>query len=135
MKHRTSFWLAIGALLILTLGACVAPAAPAMESGAGEAPDAADGGCTELTPVKLQLQWVTQSQFAGYFAAVNQGFYAEQCLDVTILEGAVEVVPQQVVASGQAEFGLAWVPKVAGLARRGRRPGEHRTGIPTQRHA
>jgi NitT/TauT family transport system substrate-binding protein len=59
----------------------------------------------------LQLQWVTQSQFAGYFAAVDQGFYADEGLDVTILEGAVDIVPQQVVASGQAEFGLAWVPK------------------------
>jgi NitT/TauT family transport system substrate-binding protein len=68
--------------------------------------------CDGLTPVSLQLQWVTQSQFAGYFAAVDQGFYEEHCLDVTILEGAVDIVPQQVVASGQAEFGIAWVPKV-----------------------
>ncbi|MEI2420503.1 ABC transporter substrate-binding protein, partial [Arthrospira platensis SPKY2] len=41
-----------------------------------------------------------------------EGFYADHCLDVTILEGAVDIVPQQVVASGQAEFGIAWVPKV-----------------------
>lgn len=66
----------------------------------------------ELVPVRLQLQWVAQSQFAGYFAAVDQGFYADEGLDVTILEGAVEIVPQQVVTSGGAEFGLAWVPKV-----------------------
>ncbi len=110
MKHRTTLLLTGCALLILVLGACVAPAAPAMESGGDMA--AADEGCAETTEVKLQLQWVTQSQFAGYFAAVDQGFYADQCLDVTILEGAVDIVPQQVVASGQAEFGLAWVPKV-----------------------
>ncbi|MEO0562358.1 MAG: ABC transporter substrate-binding protein [Chloroflexota bacterium] len=66
----------------------------------------------ELTPVSLQLQWVAQSQFAGYYAAVAQGFYEEEGLDVTILEGAVEIVPQQVVAAGDAEFGIAWVPKV-----------------------
>lgn len=66
----------------------------------------------ELTPVSLQLQWVAQSQFAGYFAALDQGFYEDEGLDVTILEGAVEIVPQQVVASGGAEFGIAWVPKV-----------------------
>ena len=70
-----------------------------------------DDSSDELTPVKLQLQWVTQSQFAGYFAAVDQGFYADEGLDVSILEGAVDIVPQTVVASGQAEFGLAWVPK------------------------
>ena len=66
----------------------------------------------ELTPVSLQLQWVAQSQFAGYFAALDLGFYEEAGLDVTILEGAVEIVPQQVVAAGGAEFGIAWVPKV-----------------------
>lgn len=70
----------------------------------------ADSG--ELTPVTLQLQWVTQSQFAGYYAALEQGFYTDEGLDVTILEGAVEIVPQQVVAAGEAEFGVAWVPKM-----------------------
>lgn len=66
----------------------------------------------DLTPINLQLQWVAQSQFAGYYAAVAEGYYEEEGLDVTILEGAVEIVPQQVVASGGAQFGLAWVPKV-----------------------
>lgn len=66
----------------------------------------------ELIPVRLQLQWVTQSQFAGYYAALDQGFYEAEGLDVTILEGAVEIVPQQVVAAGDAEFGIAWVPKM-----------------------
>lgn len=64
-----------------------------------------------LIPIKLQLQWVTQSQFAGYFAAVDKGFYKDEGLDVTILQGAVEIVPQQVLASGQAEFAVSWVPK------------------------
>ena len=72
---------------------------------------AACGGDDELTPINLQLQWVAQAQFAGYYAAVDQGFYADEGLEVTILEGAVEIVPQQVVATGGAQFGLAWVPK------------------------
>ena len=66
----------------------------------------------DLIPIRLQLQWVAQSQFAGYYAAVANGYYEEEGLDVTILEGAVEIVPQQVVASGGAEFGIAWVPEV-----------------------
>lgn len=66
----------------------------------------------ELTPVALQLQWVAQSQFAGYYAAQAEGFYEDEGLDVTILEGAVEIVPQQVVAAGDADFGIAWVPKM-----------------------
>ena len=81
-------------LLFLVLGVTVATA---------------DG---HLTPINLQLQWVAQSQFAGYFAAVELGFYEDEGLDVTILEGAVEIVPQQVVASGGAEVGISWVPKV-----------------------
>src|SRR5688572_4214654 len=73
-----------------------------------ESPEVTTG---ELIPVRLQLQWVTQAQFAGYFAAVDQGFYNDAGLDVTILEGAVDIVPQQVVAAGGAEFGISWVPK------------------------
>jgi len=45
-------------------------------------------------PVSLQLQWFAQAQFAGYYAAKDLGFYEEQCLDVTILEGGVDIVPQ-----------------------------------------
>ncbi len=67
--------------------------------------------CTEPDQVRLQLQWFAQAQFAGYYVAQDKGFYEEQCLEVTILEGAVEIVPQQVLATGGAEFGLAWVPK------------------------
>ena len=67
--------------------------------------------CTATDDVRLQLQWVAQSQFAGYFVANDQGFYADECLNVDILEGAVEIVPQTVLATGGAEFGLAWVPK------------------------
>jgi len=59
----------------------------------------------------LQLQWFTQAQFAGYFAAVDQGFYADQCLDVSILEGGVDIVPQQQLADGAVDFALSWVPK------------------------
>jgi NitT/TauT family transport system substrate-binding protein len=65
----------------------------------------------ELTPVKLQLQWFAQAQFAGYYAAIDQDCYKEAGLDVTILEGAVEIVPQDVLASGGADFALSWVPK------------------------
>jgi NitT/TauT family transport system substrate-binding protein len=65
-----------------------------------------------LTKVMLQLQWVTQSQFAGYYAAVDKGFYGDEGLDVSIKVGAVEIVPQQVVATGGADFGIAWLPKV-----------------------
>jgi NitT/TauT family transport system substrate-binding protein len=69
------------------------------------------GDCDTVDDVRLQLQWVTQSQFAGYYVARDLGFYGDECLNVTILEGAVDIVPQTVLATGGAEFGLAWVPK------------------------
>jgi NitT/TauT family transport system substrate-binding protein len=65
-----------------------------------------------LVPVKLQLQWFPQAQFAGYFAAKDQGFYEAEGLDVTILPGGVDIVPAIVVAGGNAEFGISWVPKM-----------------------
>jgi NitT/TauT family transport system substrate-binding protein len=77
----------------------------------GTAGTGAPEDCTEPDEVRLQLQWFAQSQFAGYYVAQDNGFYEAQCLDVTIIEGAVEIVPQQVLATGGAEFGLAWVPK------------------------
>jgi NitT/TauT family transport system substrate-binding protein len=61
--------------------------------------------------VRLQLQWFKQGQFAGYIAAVEQGFYAERGLDVQIMEGGVDIVPQTVLTQGQADFAIAWVPK------------------------
>ncbi|GAA1802844.1 ABC transporter substrate-binding protein [Luedemannella flava] len=61
--------------------------------------------------IKLQLQWFYQAQFAGYLAAVDQGFYAEQGLDVEILEGGVDIVPQTVLATGRADYAVSWVPK------------------------
>ncbi len=106
-----SRWLVGMLLSVLLVVSCVAPA-PSAEDQAMPDADVEGAACESLTPVTLQLQWVVQSQFAGYFAALDQGFYADQCLDVTILEGAVDIVPQQVVASGQADLGIAWVPKV-----------------------
>jgi len=63
----------------------------------------------ELTPVRVQLKWVTQAQFAGYYAALKEGYYEELGLDVTILPGGPDIGPQQVVAAGGAEFGIDWM--------------------------
>ena len=61
--------------------------------------------------IKIQLQWFNQAQFAGYIVALNKGFYKEQGLDVTLLEGGTTIVPQTVLAQGQADYAIAWVPK------------------------
>jgi NitT/TauT family transport system substrate-binding protein len=103
-----------GQVLALATVAALALAACGDGGGDAEPADDASGEAAapaDLTPVSLQLQWFAQAQFAGYYAAVEEGFYAEEGLDVEILEGAVDIVPQQVVATGGAEFGIAWVPK------------------------
>jgi NitT/TauT family transport system substrate-binding protein len=93
--------LALVAAFLVAVTACsVTP------QGGGSAPPA-EGP----QPVRLQLQWFKQGQFAGYIAAVEQGFYAERGLDVQILEGGIDIVPQTVLAQGQADFAIAWVPK------------------------
>jgi NitT/TauT family transport system substrate-binding protein len=64
-----------------------------------------------LKKVKLQLQWFAQAQFAGYYAAIDQGFFKKHGLDVQILEGSSDIVPQTVLAQGNADYAIAWVPK------------------------
>jgi len=107
MRQRIRTGLAAAAA-VLALGLAACSTTPQAPSGGGAAPSSAAGA---LTPVKLQLQWVTQGQFAGYFAAVDQGFYKKRGLDVQILEGGVDIVPQTVLAQGNADFAIAWVPK------------------------
>ncbi len=75
--------------------------------------DTAAGGadCDTVDDVKLQLQWFAQAQFAGYYAAVDQGFYEAHCLNVEIVEGGVDIVPQQQLGSGAVDYAISWVPK------------------------
>lgn len=60
-----------------------------------------------LEPVRVQLKWSHQFQFAGYYAALAQGYYAEAGFEVTLLEGRTNRSPRDVVLSGEAEFGVA----------------------------
>ena len=66
--------------------------------------------------VTLQLKWVTQAQFAGYYVAADKGFYEAEGLDVTILPGGPDIAPTQVIAGGGADVTVEWMP--AALAAR-----------------
>jgi NitT/TauT family transport system substrate-binding protein len=92
----------------------IAVFATAIVIAACSATPGASGGANgaALTKVRLQLQWFPQAQFAGYYAAVDKGFYRDAGLDVDVKPGAVEIVPASVVQSGQAEFGISWVPRM-----------------------
>jgi len=58
-----------------------------------------------LEPVTLQLQWVTQAQFAGYYVALDKGWYREEGIDLTIDPGGPDLVPADLVLAGRADFG------------------------------
>lgn len=66
--------------------------------------------------VTLQLKWVTQAQFAGYYVALDKGFYEEEDLNVTIKPGGPDIAPTQVLAGGGADVTVEWMP--AALAAR-----------------
>jgi NitT/TauT family transport system substrate-binding protein len=67
----------------------------------------------------LQLKWVTQAQFGGYYVAADQGFYAEEGLDVTIKPGGPDVSPVQVIAGGGADVVIDWMPSALASRERG----------------
>lgn len=69
--------------------------------------------------VKLQLQWVTQTQFAGYYVALDKGFYAAEDLNVTILPGGPDIAPPQVLAGGGADAMLNWMPSALAAREKG----------------
>ena len=89
--------------------------AAALAAGLGGTAQA-DGHANDVT---LQLQWVTQSQFAGYYVALDQGFYEEEGLNVTILPGGPDIAPPQVLAGGGADVMLNWMPSALAAREKG----------------
>ena len=69
--------------------------------------------------VTLQLKWVTQAQFAGYYVAKDKGFYEEEGLDVEIKPGGPDVAPPQVIAGGGADVVLDWMPSALATREKG----------------
>lgn len=69
--------------------------------------------------VTLQLKWVTQAQFAGYYVAKDKGFYKDAGLDVTINAGGPDVAPPQVIAGGGADVIIDWMPSALASREKG----------------
>lgn len=67
-------------------------------------------GAVQAEDVTLQLKWVTQAQFAGYYVAKDKGFYEEEGLNVTIKPGGPDIAPTQVIAGGGADVVIDWMP-------------------------
>ena len=122
-NFRALALLVMTSLLALVLAACGDPTATtAPATTAASATTAAAGATTaagsattaaaasgQLTKVKLQVKWLHQAQFAGYYVAADKGYYKDQGLDVEILPGGPDVVPSQKVLTGAADIGIDWV--------------------------
>ncbi len=76
-------------------------------------------GGAQAEDVTLQLKWVTQAQFAGYYVAAAKGFYEEEGLNVTILPGGPDVAPTQVIAGGGADVVVDWMPSALAAREKG----------------
>lgn len=69
--------------------------------------------------VTLQLKWVTQAQFAGYYVAAEKGFYADEDLEIEIKPGGPDIAPAQVIAGGGADVVLDWMPSALASREKG----------------
>jgi len=77
------------------------------------------GAAQAADDVTLQLKWVTQAQFAGYYVAADKGFYEEEGLNVTIKPGGPDIAPPQVIAGGGADVVVEWMPAALAARERG----------------
>lgn len=77
------------------------------------------GGAQAADDLTLQLKWVTQAQFAGYYVALEKGFYEAEDLNVTIKPGGPDIAPAQVVAGGGADVVIDWMPSALAAREKG----------------
>ena len=102
------FVLALLGVLVLLVAGCGGGGSKSSEGGGGGTAKG-EGPHAKVT---LQLKWVTQAQFAGYYAAKAKGYYDKEGLDVNLKVGGPSITPEQVVLGKQAEFGIDWLPSL-----------------------
>jgi NitT/TauT family transport system substrate-binding protein len=106
MRHsiRRGAVAAVALASAVALSACSAPSSPSD-----------DADFEPITSIKLQLQWLPQAQFAGYYIAQEEGYFADEGFDdVEIVPSGGDIVPQDALVAGDVDFAIAWVPKVLG---------------------
>ncbi|MDP4177898.1 MAG: ABC transporter substrate-binding protein [Bacillota bacterium] len=96
----------LGALMVIgTLTGCGSSSSN-NSSGTSDSKAKSDG---KLQTVTLQLKWLPQSQFMGYYVAENKGYYKDEGIDIKILPGGSDIIPEQNVYNGVANIGVTWV--------------------------
>ncbi|MFT4123409.1 MAG: ABC transporter substrate-binding protein [Microbacteriaceae bacterium] len=109
MRHSIRRGLALAGVTAtaLALAAC--------SSSDGDGTSSSSEDFDPITDITLQLQWLPQSQFAGYYVALDQGYFEDEGFDsVDIVPSGGDIVPQDALVAGDADFAVAWVPKVLG---------------------
>ena len=110
MRHSTRRRYAV--VTTVTAGALALSACAGTTS---TTPAGSDDDFEPLTEISLQLQWLPQAQFAGYYVAQEMGYFEEEGFDsVDIVPSGGDIVPQDALAAGDVDFAVAWVPKVLG---------------------
>jgi NitT/TauT family transport system substrate-binding protein len=115
-------WLVITIALVMVFTGCSSTtedssggtaetaSAETVETASAETATAAETTETkELDKLTLQLKWLPQSQFMGYYVAAAKGYYEEEGIDIEILPGGADIIPEQQVFNGVADVGVTWV--------------------------
>jgi NitT/TauT family transport system substrate-binding protein len=98
-------------LFVLTLGVAVVTACSSVSAAPTPPP---------MEPVSLQLQWVTQAQFAGYYVALDKGWYREEGIDLAIHPGGPDLTPVDLVTSGTRDFGTSLLADLSVAIQKGK---------------
>lgn len=95
----------IGTLLI----GCGSKPAETVAKDTTKSADTTKGNDGKLDKINLQLKWLPQSQFMGYYVAAAKGYYKDEGIDINILPGGSDIIPEQNVYNGVADIGVTWV--------------------------
>jgi len=106
MKKRRNLACLVLAIMLISIIATACSSNNSKDTSTKAETKAADG---KLDKVKLQLKWLPQSQFMGYYVAKAKGYYKEEGIDIEILPGGSDIIPEQQVNNGVADIGVTWV--------------------------
>ena len=104
--------LALGLIAVMMGTLLIGCGSKSAETAANDTTKSADttkGNDGKLDKINLQLKWLPQSQFMGYYVAAAKGYYKDEGIDINILPGGSDIIPEQNVYNGVADIGVTWV--------------------------